>query len=1080
MKSLPVLLWLLAFGLLTLSVPAVESPAETYLRLPPMQSAPVIDGKSEADEWRMGSPSFGSYSRQTGMLSRRDVHHCIGYDDTCLFLSQRSELPPAPMSLSAGDRIVVSFGEDGLTPVVFQRDGSCDVAGVVSRATQHDGTLDFEAAIPWRAFGIPSLEEGREYRLQVARIFQNLSEEVTWSWGEAGRFVPQRGIPAVGFKTFGNRWKAAGYDIQWSAFNPGEGPAPVKLSALMVSIEPPSHLDTLLSPEPGQEVEGTLRAILTPLDRTIRSSITDARDGSLLYRRDFSWHAGTGVAYVDPDPPYVLDIGIYPTKRVAKARITCVNRDKLMALQDISFRIEGEDGTVYCRLPAENFQARWPLPELPLGTYDLVAELRNAQGKTTILKRDFTIREFPWQGTNIGLKPTVLPPYVPLTYSQETVTGLQTAYRLGAALWESIQVPGGELLARPVQLTFDGVPATPATPPALREAREDKITLESTLEAPRGVRARLLQEYDFDGFCKVTLTLEPTEGPVPLSSVRLDIPLKSEDVQYVCALGNGMRKNIHRPLDGKEGLLWESLEESEKQYRHHGFRPYIWLGETYRGMAFVCETPLHWQRAEKSSAQEILREGDTTILRLNLANTPFQLEAPKTIVFALQATPTRPQDPLWRKQYGTMYNGQNPRQALCLEYNIANVLRFMCARVDDGVAQVPNDDWSFVDYMAAATWETEGEVREFAQGYLRRNGLTEENFSAWEKGAPEKGNDLVTRMFQGCRFWKNTQINLAYMNPKASCPSWPEWGMYVDEWFMGAWRPAKSYRDQYSGLPGETYIDFLLWNSLRLIEKGWKGLYLDNLYDSLCEDPELSPYGTEGMPIWHFFKIRELVRRTAVTAYEHGLMLNGRPLLMIHLTDCNVVPWLSLASHGLDWEMNFGDKPYPQRFSDAYIQTDTLGTQTGVTPFVLVNAAGANGVAATKSALALTFAYGLLAQTDCGITRTPYFFQLRDAVWEFGYGEPTTEVFPCWRKDNPVKECTPGVRACFLRRADRQAMLLVGNLTDADTTAEFLLPQEYTVIDGETRQEHPLLEGRRLLLPVKAYSPAILYLKPTK
>ena len=79
-----------------------------------------------------------------------------------------------------------------------------------------------------------------------------------------------------------------------------------------------------------------------------------------------------------------------------------------------------------------------------------------------------------------------------------------------------------------------------------------------------------------------------------------------------------------------------------------------------------------------------------------------------------------------------------------------------------------------------------------------------------------------------------------------------------------------------------------------------------------------------------------------------------------------------------------------------------------------------------------------------------------------------------------MKECTPGVRACFLRRADRQAMLLVGNLTDADTTAEFLLPQEYTVIDGETRQEHPLLEGRRLLLPVKAYSPAILYLKPTK
>ncbi|GEM_PF-2588756 len=1075
MKRIPLLLLAVALGLF-----ALEPPSTAYLRLPPMPQAPVVDGKSGLEEWVMSSPSFGSYSQETGMLSRRDVHHNIGYNADYLFISQKSELPPEPMVLSKDDRIIVAFGKDSMMQIVFETDGSCQVDGVISRATQSKGVLDFEAAIPWSAFGLKGIDDGTEYRLQITREFQNLHELVTWSWGDAGTFVPQAGIPVVGFKTFGNRWKGAGYEIQWSAANPGVDAPKVKVSALMVSIEPPSHLNTELAPEAGKEITTTLRAILTPLDRTITSTITDLKDGKLLYRRDFTWHYNAGVAFVDPDPPYVLDIGVYPTKRIAKARVTCVSQEKLDALQQISFKIVGEDGTVYTQQSATNFQSRWELPELPLGKYDILAEMQNKDGETLLLKRDFTIQKFPWQGLNIGLKRTVLPPYIPLTYANETISGLQTAYHLGNALWDSIQAKGGELLSAPVQMTIDGTVARPEGAPVVLETAEDRVVLESVLVSDKGVRVRLHQEYDFDGFCKITMVIEPTAKPVKLSDVRIDIPLKSEDVKYVCALGNGMRKNIHKTLATEDGVVWGSRDESEKQYRHGGFRPYIWLGETYRGMAFICETPLNWERSENTSAQEIIRKGETTTLRLNLANKPFELNAPREIIFALQATPTRPQDPAWRKQCGTMHNAQNPKQAICLEYNIANYIRFMCARVDDGVAQVPNDDWSFVDYMAAENWETEEEVREFSQKYLEKNGITDENFSIWKTGTPEVGDDLVTRMYQGCRFWKNTHINLAYMNPKASCPSWPEWSMYIDEWYMGAWRPAKNYRDEYAGLPGESYIDFLLWNTLRLIDKGWKGLYLDNLYDTFCEDPELTPYDTQAVPIWHFFKIRELIRRVSVTSLEHGLMLNGRPILMIHLTDCNVVPWLSLASHGLDWEMNFGDKPFPQRFSDAFIQTDTLGTQTGVTPFVIVNSSGANGTAATQSALALTFAYGLLAQTDAGITRNAHFFKQRDTVWDFGYGDPTTEVYPCWMKGNPVKELTQGVRCCFIKRADNQAMLLVGNLTDQDATGEFILPEDYTVVNAETDQEIPLGENRRLAIPVKAYTPAILYLKPLK
>ena len=149
-----------------------------------------------------------------------------------------------------------------------------------------------------------------------------------------------------------------------------------------------------------------------------------------------------------------------------------------------------------------------------------------------------------------------------------------------------------------------------------------------TLEGA-GVDILLRQEYDFDGFCKVTMTLAPTAGAVRLSSAQLDIPLKAKNMKYVCAMGNGMRKNIHRELAQEDGVVWASMEDCQTHPYHHGFRPYIWLGETYKGLAFVCESPANWERVPESSAQELVREGDTAVFRLHLANRPFTLDAPR-------------------------------------------------------------------------------------------------------------------------------------------------------------------------------------------------------------------------------------------------------------------------------------------------------------------------------------------------------------------------------------------------------------------------------------------------------------------
>ena len=1070
---------LLFLAVISFGLCAFELPLPTYLRLPPMPQPPEVDGKIYSSEWLMSSPTYGSYSSATGMFSLREVHHHIGYDDNFLYLAQQSELPQPPMTLSADDRILVSFGEEELTTIIFNADGYCTIPEVRAAVTQRRGYLEFEAAIPWSAFGLDGIAYGQKYRLQIARDFKNVDEHVIWSWGEAGAFVPEKGIPAVGFKTLGPRWKGTGYEIQWSAANPGLADAQVKVDAQMISNDPPRSLNITLTPQEGKEVTAQIRGIFQPLERLLQSTITNVADGKPLYQRDFCWEANRGVGFVDPDPPYVLDLALYPSRHLIKARLTCGNAKKLSGLKDADFRIVDEQGEVHNvhPFPASKLQDLWEIPELPEGRYNLEAIFTDAQGQPQIVRHDFAIRKFPWQGQNLGGKRTVLPPYIPLTYANGRLSALQTAWQIGTSgLWDGIFAQDENLLAAPVTLTLDGIAAKPVGAPTILQSSDAQFTLESQLDWEGKVAFTLKQEYDFDGFCKATLTVTPKQA-VTLNDMRLDIPLKSENIQFVSTLGNGMRMNTHAALPQKDGVVWNSLDDSGKGVPLRGFRPYIWLGELYKGLAFVCESPAKWERAPETAAQEILRQGDTAIFRLNLANHAFRLDAPRQYVFALQPTPTRPQVSHWRNQYGTMYNCQNPPEAICMDYNLNNFVRFLGARFDDGLVQVPNGDWSFVKFLTEAKWKTKEEVEAFARKHLEKIGMTDENYSKWYTGEPDPGDDLVTRMYQGCCFWKALQIRFAYMNPRSCCPDWPEWEMYVDEWFNGPWRPARSFRNETSCNPDNNFCDFLLWNTLRLLPFGWNALYIDNLFDMLCWDPALSPYGDD-TPYWPIFSVRELVRRAATVSYEKGLMMNGRPLLMIHMTDCNVIPWLSLASHSLDWEMNFGDRPYPERFPDAYIRCNSLGTQTGTTPFVLINSTGANGAAATDSLLATCFAYGLLAQNDAGLTRTQRFFTLRDAVFAFGYGRADTQVWPAWDTTNPVGQPADGkIRGTYVKRADGEAMLMVGNLDSLDGEGSFQLPEAYTAVNAETGAELPVDERNRLTVPVKGYNCALIYLK---
>jgi len=69
------------------------------------------------------------------------------------------------------------------------------------------------------------------------------------------------------------------------------------------------------------------------------------------------------------------------------------------------------------------------------------------------------------------------------------------------------------------------------------------------------------------------------------------------------------------------------------------FRPYVWIGNAERGLAFMADNDQGWvpDDSRKVPAIEVVRAGTQVQLVLNLVARPFTFEKPREITFSLQA-----------------------------------------------------------------------------------------------------------------------------------------------------------------------------------------------------------------------------------------------------------------------------------------------------------------------------------------------------------------------------------------------------------------------------------------------------------
>ena len=1079
-------LLLLAAGVADL--PAQEAPAPdreaTILRLPPAKRKPVIDGVMSEGEWINTSHQFGAISEANGGISRRWVDFWFGYDDDNIYFAQRSVLPPKTMEFSDRNEAAIQLRFPGspVRTVSFNPKG----AGKLPEGTKVVGKQEgkfwiSEAAIPLKSLGVKAIPYGQKCGLQMTRKFVDQDEIASWHRSTErhpdGIWVPEKDIPGVSFRTLWTHLARPGISHRptWVIDNRTARPRKVLCRSEVTCKTAPPHRETATLEVAPRHSEAWVTSGIweTTTPRELWAEMVDAETGKVYFRRSFRFHVGGSLKWVDPDPPYRLQIGVFPSYKRLRFLLTSGNRTKLKKLRDQQFTLRGEDGKEITRftpkLRADGWFYDGHLPDLPEGTYHIVAEFKDPKGKAEKLSDHFAVKHFEWENLGLGKDRIVIPPFKPLQAKDGEIKALLTGFKEAPnGFWEAIYAQDENILAKPVEFVIDGKPFETV---AVREIETspDLVIRETDLRY-KELKLTVRREYEQDGFCKITLKFDP-EKPFRITTLDLNIPLKKSVARYFTVFDNRARFSTNRKLPDQPGTVLKSSDGGKSfQFPYlKGFYPYFWLGGFRKGLSFCCEAPHCWGRKPGTASQEITVDEDAVRLRLHLAAIPRVYKKGESIVTAFQPTPVKP-----RPARGAEYLHARPFGIadLLTDEEVAKQLPppgaryyyvaprwYLFARYRDGVCSVPNDDWSFVRMAREGKWKSNDEVKNFLQQYFKRNDLNPNAFSSknpnsWMANCPMEKYMLA--FAQGAR---NNTFVIPYGNPRELMTEWPEFEVYGDEWRKSPWRERRN--SSYAAEPSPTYSDFLLYNIRARLREG----VIDGYYYDMITAYQLdNPFVSEAQELangtiraaWGIFALRELVKRTAIMMYQEKKDFCGYAPLMLHMTGAPFVPVLSFAGMQLDWEMNFSNMVYQKRFPTEYAITHSTGEQAGVFATGLLNFRGVPDEdleRVMRSAVATSFVYHV--DPSFKQSAPKWYRPMLDKIYEFGYGKLDTTVIPAFAPENPVTVTPDRVKATVAKRADGALLLRIGNLGEA-AEAEFDL---HGLAKGEATD---LMTGKKL------------------
>ena len=1065
----------------TVAALAFESFAATpppRVALPLMKSPPKIDGQVHEPEWAGATRIIGFVAYRKGKVTARDGAFWVGCDGERLYIAVVTEAPPGDGLLTRavpdGERDIHALVRDDTIELWvhphlgktagdrrrFQimvnargtlydrsyddanRENPVDVTWRVKwqfASKVVDGSWHVEAAIPLACMGAAE-DLGHPWGLRVVRNWQRPRGQSHWATS-TGAFYHVSTMPVV-------EWAPDAPVAQMVSLHEGHkeprvavrihnpGPQPIRAKVFLSdawSMDPPRELEQAVALGPGQSQTVALagRDAGPEGDHRTIIRVTSPDGARVFFFRDFQWnmHRPQAVWTVEKQQRQAVDLKFkhYPTYRKVKVKVDLSALETRDQVESARVAVRGKGQTAALAEHTLRFEdaaaeSIFDVPELPDGEYEIAAYLQGGPGvPEKPVVAEFERRHFPWEGNKLGLSNAVIPPFEPLEVKAGSVRCVLREYRLNpAGLWDQITADGRPLLAGPMRWEIRSggkALALRAAAPQVETALAHRVVTRSRWRAG-GLAAEVRGEYDYDGMCKVWLSLAASAQTV--DRVSLVAPLRNDMVRYMHACGDGLRHNFSGRAPAGEGRVWDS-SKGNKVRIVGTFYPYIYLGHAARGLAWFADSDRDWVLDDHTPTVEVVRRGQVVELRVHLVTKPFRPTRPHRIEFGLQATPVKPmpQQPMgWRK--------------------------WRCSKVLPGLRP-------FTIFGATLYWGCVGHDLYPRGGDLsiyewirdaRKNGKADpafidpwmQGYAPYEELGSKRWKYLVAHIRNTARrapmFPRSIGATMTpYTNARGVGFHMFEWPTFQDEWInFPYYNRAKKGGVGYDITPTKSYRDFAMYRYKQAMVC-MDGVYWDNVYMSANYDTvACRAWVDEGgriHPSMGLWDMRALIRRAAILYHEQG-----RPGVFIpHMTNTNIVPTLAFANCNLDWEWRYGQTDFQDRFSPDLTVAQTIGRKTGNVPLIL-----SGGFRDRKHPK-----YPWVMRTRLGVTLV---HEIR--VWDygpaqemeflkklhaFGYGEADCAVFNYWDDGHPVRVAGIDARTIAMARGGK-ALVIVTDYGD--------------------------------------------------
>ncbi len=652
------------------------------------------------------------------------------------------------------------------------------------------------------------------------------------------------------------------------------------------------------------------------------------------------------------------------------------------------------------RVPYDAGMPRLELPKLGDGRHSLSVDVVDQDGRT-LQGGTFTFdrKVFPWEGSELGITDEVYPPFTPVAVRGQSVSVVGRTHRMGdAGLWNTVVADRKDLLAMPMRLRYwtgGNEGKWEKMSGRFTSRRRNRAVFEGRSSAP-ALSVQTISTIEVDGCMRVQMTLSPGPRPEPVERLWLDIPLLASQAKLLHETTDTLRANFAGAVPEGQGVVWDSRKGHRGKSWRNAFTAYIWLGNPNRGLAWFAENDRGWvtRKDHKEPLQEIIREGACVILRIHLINQPAAITEWRTIVFGLQASPTKPMPEGWRAKLPDLPTGLAvvPFGGLCCSY------------------QTPcRNDWTIADKIAEARATGKVDADWFA-AYAKQHDPPPAH-GTW----PWLGSVLH---FAGRA--KDVGPNrplTVYQEEMAACTARDEWKTFADEWTVEPFafrrgpltQPDESvFRGGRNTGPaatinfGRSYQDFGCYVANEWLKRG-TSLYWDNTYPRSSMNPLTSAaYVTEdgtiqpAVLLWN----QRAYQLRVWNLLQQWRKKRPEPLEWVnHMTNTLVLPIHTWATANLDHELG-SQKP----FSSEWLQAETVGRQVGNYPLTLYAITGSQNAMLQKLPQEKQYRaeWGMRMvheiQSNGG--------KLYELVRRFGYGADDVAVSNYWA-DEPVLSVEP-------------------------------------------------------------------------